>query len=119
MKTELVLNKKLSSTTKEKNVFEVLDNFFKQNKLNWKKGTGCTTDEASSMLGHKSGFTTYVKAVSSNTTIVHCFKNLHRFAICAKVLSEIYNLLFSIYSFFVFFHFYFFLYWVELFNDKK
>ena len=38
------------------------------------------------MLGPKSGFTTYMKIVSSNATIVHCF--MHRFAFCAKVLPE-------------------------------
>ena len=38
------------------------------------------------MLGHKSGFTTYVKTVSSNANIVHCF--IHTFALCAKVLLE-------------------------------
>ena len=38
------------------------------------------------MLGRKSGFTTYVGTVSSNATIIHCF--IHRFAVCAKMLSE-------------------------------
>ena len=47
---------------------------------------GCTVDGALSMLGRKSGFTTYVKTVSSNATIVHCF--IHRFALCAKALPE-------------------------------
>ena len=61
VKTELLMSEELSSTTKEKDVFEVLDNFFKQNELDWKKLTGCTTDGALSMLEPKSGFTTYVK----------------------------------------------------------
>ena len=38
------------------------------------------------MLGRKSGLTAYVKTVSSNATIVHCF--IHRFALCAKALLE-------------------------------
>ena len=85
VKTEWLMSKELSSTTKGK-VFEVLDNFFKQNKLDRKKLIGCTTDRVPSMLGRKSGFTTYVKTVSSNATIVHSF--IHRFALCAKVLPE-------------------------------
>ena len=85
-KTESLMSKELSSTTKEKDVFKVLDNFFKQNKLEWKKLIGCTTDGAPFMLGRKSGFTTYVKTVSSNATFVHCF--IHRFSLCAKVLPE-------------------------------
>ena len=73
VKTELLMSKQLSSTTKGKDVFEVLDNFFKQNKIDWKKLIGCTTDGAPSMLGRKSGFTTYMETVSSNATTVHCF----------------------------------------------
>ena len=36
------------------------------------------------MLGCRSGFQSYVKAVSPNVTSVHCF--IHRFALCTKVL---------------------------------
>ena len=72
-KTELLMSKELSSTTKGKDVFKVLDNFFKQNELDWKKLIGCTTNGAPSMLGRKSQFSTYAKNVSSNATIVHCF----------------------------------------------
>ena len=74
------MSKELSSTTKGKDVFEVLDNLFKQSELDWKKLIGCTTDGGSYMLGRKSGFTTYVKTILSNATIVHCF--IHRFTFC-------------------------------------
>ena len=80
------MSRKLSSTTKGKDVFDTLNNFFKHNETDWKKLIGCTTDEASSMLGRKSGFTTYAKTVSSNANIVHCFTNT--FVLCAKVLFE-------------------------------
>ena len=36
------------------------------------------------MLGCRSGFQSYVKAISPNVTCVHCF--IHRFALCTKVL---------------------------------
>ena len=62
--TELLMSKELSSTTKGKNAFEVLYNFFKQNEIDWKKLIGCTTDGAASILARKSGFTTYVETVS-------------------------------------------------------
>ena len=42
VKTELPLSKKLSGTTKEKDIFEALDNLFKLNKLDWGKLIGCT-----------------------------------------------------------------------------
>ena len=86
VKTELLMSKEFSSTTKEKDVFEILNNFFKQNELDWKKLIGCTIDGAPSMMGGKSGFTTYVETVSSNATIIQCFT--HRFTLCAKVLPE-------------------------------
>ena len=73
--TELLMSKELSSTTKRKDVFEVLYNFFKQNEIDWKKLIGCTTDGAPSMLGHKFGFTTYLGTVSSNTTIIHSLRH--------------------------------------------
>ena len=76
------MNKELSSTTKGKDAFEALYNFFKQNEIDWKKLIGCTTDGAPSMLGHKSGFTIYVGTVSSNATIIHRF--IQRFSLVRR-----------------------------------
>ena len=84
MKTELLLNHEVSTTTKGKDIFDILDSFFKKNGLDWKNLVGCTTDGAPSMLACRSGFQSYVKAVSPNVTSVHCF--IHRFALCTKVL---------------------------------
>ena len=87
--TKLLMSKELFSTTKEKNVFEVLYNFFKQNEIDWKTLIGCTTDGAPSMLGRKSGFTTYVKTVSSSATIIHCF--IHRLTLERPELRQALN----------------------------
>ena len=84
MKTELLLNHEVSTTTKGKAIFDILDNFFKKNGLDCKNLVGCTTDGAPSMLGCRSGFQSYVKSVSPNVTSVHCF--IHRFTLCTKVL---------------------------------
>ena len=84
MKTELLLNHEVSTTTKGKDIFDILNSFFKKNGLDWKNLVRCTTDGAPSMLGCRSGFQSYVKAVSPNVTFVHCF--IHRFALCTKVL---------------------------------
>ena len=81
MKTELLLNHEVSTTTKGT---DILDSFFRKNGLDWKNHVGCTTDGAPSMLGCRSGFQSYVKAVSPNVTSVHCF--IHRFALRTKVL---------------------------------
>ena len=45
------------------------------------KLVACTTDSTTAMLGRKSGFYVWVKAVSPSS--VHCF--LHRFAVAAKL----------------------------------
>ena len=80
------MSKKLSGTTKGKDIFEALDNCFKLNELDWERLIGCKTDGAPSMLGHKSEFKAHVTAVASNVTFVHC--SIHRFALYAKVLPQ-------------------------------
>ena len=79
LKTELTMSEELSETTKGKDIFNLLNKFFKQNYLDWEKLVGCSTDGAPSMFGRKSGFQAYVKAISPNATFVHCF--IHRFAL--------------------------------------
>ena len=54
--------------------------------MDWEKLVGCTTDGAPSMLGQKSGFRAYVKAMSPKATFVLCF--IHRFALRAKVMPS-------------------------------
>ena len=78
------MSKEVSGTTKGKNIFNIVDEFFKKNDLEWSKLVGRTTDGAPAMLGRKSGFQSYVKAVSPEIILTHCF--IHRFALCANVL---------------------------------
>ena len=74
----------MRTTTKGEDVFELVDNFFKESDLQWSKLVGCTTDDAPAMLGRKSGFQARVQAVSPSVTSIHCF--IHRFAHGAKLL---------------------------------
>ena len=83
VKTELLTSKEVTGTTKGKDIFNFVDEFFKKNDLEWSKLVGCTSDGAPAMLGRKSGFQSYVKAVSPQIIFTHCF--IHRFALCAKV----------------------------------
>ena len=64
-------------------MFELVDNFFKENDLQWTKLVGCTIDSAPAMFGRKSGFQARMKAVSSSVTSVHFL--VHRFALAAKL----------------------------------
>ena len=84
VKTELLLNHEVSTSSKGKDIFYSLDSFFKKNQLDWGNLIGCTIEGAPSMLGRKSGFQAHVKAVSPRVISVHCF--IHRFALCTKVL---------------------------------
>ena len=77
------MSEELFETYEGKDIFILLDKFLKQSHLDWGKLFGCTTDGAP-MLGRKSGFQAYVKAMSPKATFVHCF--IHRFALCAKKL---------------------------------
>ena len=84
IRSELLLSNEMRTTTKGEDVFELVDNFFKKNGLQWSKLVGCTTDGAPAMLGRKSGFQARVKAMSPSVISVHCF--IHRFALAAKLL---------------------------------
>ena len=82
IRSELLLTNEMRTTAKGEDVFELIDNFFFKNGLQWTKLIGCTTDGAPAMLGRKSGLQARVKAVSPSS--VHCF--LHRFGLAAKLL---------------------------------
>ena len=84
VKTELLMSKEVSGTTKNKDILNIVDEFFEKIDLEWSKLVGCTTDGAPAMLGRKSGFQSYTKAVSPEIIFTHCF--IHRFALCTKVL---------------------------------
>ena len=77
------MKEELSSTTKGKNIF---GHFFQTKLTRLEKVDWLYNRRGSLLLGRKSRFTTYVKTILSNSTIVHCF--IYRFAFCAKVLSE-------------------------------
>ena len=65
-------------------MFEIDDNFFKENGLLWGKLVGCATDGARAMFRRKSGFQGRVKAMSLSINSVHCF--MHGFAFASKFL---------------------------------
>ena len=64
----------MRTTTKGENVFELVDNFFKENSLQWSKIIGLTTDGAPAVLGRKSGFQARVKI---SVSICHFRSLLH------------------------------------------
>ena len=64
IRNELQLNNEFRTTTRGEDVFELLEDFFKKNGLQWNKLIGCTTDGAPVMLSRKSEFQVHAKALS-------------------------------------------------------
>ena len=84
VKNEMLMSKEVSGITKSKDIFSIMDEFFQKNELEWSKLAACTTNGAPAMLGRKSRFQSYTKAVSPEIIFTHGF--IHRFALCAEVL---------------------------------
>ena len=76
--------RELETTTRAQDVFELIDNFFQGNKLEWKDLCGVCSDGAPAMLGSRSGFQKLVKAKSPEVTGVHCV--IHRQALACKTM---------------------------------
>ena len=74
----------LDSTTRGKDIFIKISNFFEREGLSWNNVCACTTDGAPSMLGRQSGFRGKVAEMNSKTRHLHCM--LHRYALACKTL---------------------------------
>lgn len=70
-------------------IFKIIDNFFKQNNLQWEKCIGLCTDGARAMAGQYTGLQGLVKAVAPNVKWNHCI--IHREALASKDLSPSLN----------------------------
>ena len=76
--------RELETTTRAQDVFELIDNFFQGNKLEWKDLCGVCSDGAPAMLGSRSGFQKLVKDKPPEVTGVHCV--IHRQALASKTM---------------------------------
>ncbi|KAI6658782.1 hypothetical protein LOD99_15107 [Oopsacas minuta] len=83
-KEEFLFCRELETTTRAQDVFELIDNFFQDNKLEWKDLCGVCSDGAPAMLGSRSGFQKFVKDKSPEVTGVHCV--IHRQALACKTM---------------------------------
>lgn len=83
---EPLLCKALESTTKGEDIFGLVESFYRDNNLDFKKLIGSTTDGAPAMLGKQSGFNALLKRVAPNVTTIHCM--LHREALAARTMPD-------------------------------
>ncbi|KAI6651939.1 Protein ZBED8-like [Oopsacas minuta] len=83
-KYEFLSCRELETTTRTQDVFELIDSFFQDNKLEGKDLCGVCSDGAPAMLGSRSGFRKLVKNISPQVTGVHCV--IHRQALACKTM---------------------------------
>ena len=84
VKTELLMSKEVSGTTKGKDIFNIVDEFFKKNDFNGQNWLAVQPIVLQLCLGENQDFSLTLKAVLPEIIFTHCF--IHRFALCAKVL---------------------------------
>ena len=64
--------KPLQTSTTAADIFDLIDNFFKEHLIEWEKLCRVCTDGAPAMLGCNSGFQPLVKKVTPEVIGTHC-----------------------------------------------
>jgi len=93
IQTDLLFCKPLSTTANATDVIKIIDEYFKDNKLDWEKLAAITSDGAPAMLGIKSGVVTLAKEKSSSLIANHCC--LHRQVLSSKYMPEDFSEVFA------------------------
>ena len=86
IKEDFLFCKPLQTSTTAADIFDLIDNFFKEHSIECEKLCGACTDGAPAMLGCKSGFQSLVKNVSPEVIGTHCM--IHRQVLATKTLPE-------------------------------
>ena len=81
----LLLCKSLQTHARGKDMFNVLDDFFSSNSIDWNKCVAICTDGAAACTGKNSGVVKRIQEVATEAVWTHCF--IHREALAAKELS--------------------------------
>ena len=93
--------KKLPTTTKGQDVFDILTTYLEKHGLSWDSCAGICTDGAPSMVGSIKGFASLVQKCNPTIVRTHCF--LHREALVSKIsqneLKEVLNEVIEIVNF--------------------
>ena len=86
IKEECLFSEPLATTTRGKDVFEIVDKYFKDKGSDWTKLAGICTDGAPSMTGVHSGFQACVRNIALHIQFTHCM--IHRHALAMKTLPN-------------------------------
>ncbi len=86
IKEEFLFCERLETTTKEVDIFKLIQSFFDHHELSWDLIGSICTDGAPAMIGKKSGFIAMVKEKAPHVLTTHCV--LHRQALASKTLPK-------------------------------
>jgi len=90
---EFLFCRTLTEHTRGKDIYGKVDEFFKDEGLDWKDCCGICTDGAKAMSGENIGFKSFVKAANNSITFTHCF--IHREALASKQIAPELNEVFQ------------------------
>ena len=85
-KEDFLFCEPLQTSTTAADIFDLIDDFFKEHPIKCEKLCGVCTDGAPAMLGCKSGFQSLGKNVSPEVIGTHCM--IHRQVLATKTLPE-------------------------------
>ena len=71
------------------NIFDLINDFFKEHSIEWEKWCGVCTDGAPAIVGCKSGFQSLVKQVIPEVIGTHCI--IYRQVLTTKTLPELFK----------------------------
>lgn len=85
LEEEFLFCRALPTTTTGEDIFQMVDQFLKEEELSWTNCFSICSDGAPAMLGARKGFTALVKKVNPMVNVVHCL--LHRENLVGRHLS--------------------------------
>ena len=85
LKEELLATLTLETRTRGQDIFDIVDQFFMKNEIDWKSISECNIDGAPAMIGNMNGFKAFVLERNPDMKFNHCI--IHRQALASKELS--------------------------------
>ena len=86
IKEEMLFCRQMKGRATSAEIFNVVANFFQENKLSWESLAAACTDGAPAMTGQRSGFIKRVKEKNSSIIGTHCV--LHREALASRTMPH-------------------------------
>lgn len=82
---DLLFCQPLPEHTTGEEIFNIMDEFMQQNKLDWKRCVGISTDGENPMVGSKQGLVSRIQTIAPDAKSAHCC--IHREAFATHMIS--------------------------------